>query len=152
LIAAGLLLSGPKASANDRPPIIDMHLHASAADAEGPPPIGICAPHHEWLGWDPSRPYGETFMGVMKQPPCANPIWSPMTDQELLARTIEIMTRRHIVGVLSGTPERVAKWVEAAPGRFYPGCDFTLGPDVPSLDSLRALHKAGRLALCWRRS
>jgi hypothetical protein len=70
-----------------------------------------------------------------------------MTDEELRARTIDVMTRRNIVGVLGGTPELVAKWMEAAPGRFYPGCEFSVGADALSPDSLRALHKAGRLAV-----
>ena len=147
LLVPALLLFGLRVQAKDRLPIIDMHLHANAADEQGPPPVGICAPYEEFPLWDPSQPYDETFMAMLKQPPCADPIWSPITDEELMTQTIEVMTRRNIVGVLGGTPDRVAAWMKAAPGRFFPGCDFTLGPDALSPDSLRALHKAGRLAV-----
>lgn len=133
--------------AKDRLPIIDMHLHAEAADEQGPPPVGICAPFVEILTWDPPQPYDSTFMAMLKQPPCKDPIWSPMTDEELMSQTIEVMKRRNIVGVLCGTPDRVAAWVKAAPGLFFPGCNFTLGPDAPSPDDLRVLHEAGRLAV-----
>jgi predicted TIM-barrel fold metal-dependent hydrolase len=49
--------------------------------------------------------------------------------------------------VLSGTPERVADWMAAAPGRFYPGLGFQLDRDALSPDSLRRLHASGRLAV-----
>ncbi len=114
---------------------------------QGPPPVGICAPFEEIPTWDPSRPWGEAFMAITRQPPCKDPIWSPMTDELLMTQTIEVMKRWNIVGVLGGTPERVATWMKAAPGLFFPGCDFVLGPDAPSPDSLRALHSAGRLAV-----
>ena len=142
-----LLVFAGWAQAKERLPIIDMHLHALAADAQGPPPLGICAPYEEMPVWDPSGPYGEAWMARMKHPPCANPIWSPMTDAEVMNQTIEVMKRRNIVGVLSGTPDRVATWMKAAPGRFYAGCGLALGPDTPSPDSMRALQKAGRLAV-----
>jgi len=29
-------------------PIIDMHMHAQAADFNGPPPLGICTPFPEF--------------------------------------------------------------------------------------------------------
>ncbi|MEK6321478.1 MAG: amidohydrolase family protein [Acidobacteriota bacterium] len=147
LLVPVLLLIGCRAQTKQRLPIIDMHLHALAADEQGPPPVGICAPYEEFPVWDPAQPYEETFMAVLKQPPCTDPIWSPMTDEELMTQTIEVMTRRNIVGVLGGTPDRVAAWMKAAPGLFFPGCNFALGPDAPSPDSLRALHATGHLAV-----
>jgi predicted TIM-barrel fold metal-dependent hydrolase len=84
---------------------------------------------------------------MLKQPPCDDPVWSPETDEELMLQTIEVMERRNIVGVLSGTPDRVAAWMAAAPGRFFPGLGFQLGREGLSPDSLRALHIAGRLAV-----
>lgn len=42
---AALALTGDLAAAPARPaPIIDMHLHAYAADENGPPPLGLCIP------------------------------------------------------------------------------------------------------------
>ena len=129
------------------PPIIDMHLHANAADEEGPPPVAICTPIYPFPAWDPAEPYGVTFMRMLKNPPCDDPVWSPMTDELLMTETLNVMKRRNIFGVLSGTPERVAAWTTAAPGRFFAGIGFRLGPGSPSPDSLRALHAAGRLAV-----
>lgn len=142
-----LLVVATPARSQEPPPIIDVHLHAYAANAQGPPPIGICAPFEQSPAWDPSRPYAETFMAMLKQPPCTDPIWSPATDGELMRQTIDVMERRNIFGILSGTPNRVATWRAAAPERFYPGLQFRLGPDSPSPDTLETLHAAGRLSV-----
>lgn len=135
------------ATAQERLPIIDMHVHALAADGQGPPPVAICTGDEPFPTWDPTRPYGETFAEMQKNPPCDDPVWSPETDEELMRQTIEVMERRNIVGVLSGTPDRVAAWMAVAPGRFIPGLLFQIGRDELSPDSLRALHEQGRLAV-----
>ena len=77
-----LLVAG--VSAQDRLPVIDMHVHALAADAQGPPPVAICTPIDPFPSWDPAQPYGATFMSMLKEPPCDDPVWSPMTDDELM--------------------------------------------------------------------
>jgi predicted TIM-barrel fold metal-dependent hydrolase len=138
------LLVAP-ASPQQQLPVIDMHLHASPADDQGPPPVGICTPIDPFPVWDPAEPYGATFMAMLKQPPCEDPVWSPLTDDALMEKTIEVMRRRNIYGVLSGPPSRVARWMEAAPGRFFAGFSFRLGKQGASLESLRALHAEGRL-------
>jgi predicted TIM-barrel fold metal-dependent hydrolase len=99
------------------------------------------------MAWDPSRSYEEVFGEMLTESPCANRILSPLTDEDLKTRTIEVMTRNNVYGVLGGTHERVAKWMRAAPGRFYPGFDFTLGADAPPPDTLKAWHSDGRLAV-----
>ena len=126
-----------------------MHLHASPADQQGPPPLAMCTPFEPFPAWDPAEPYGETFMARFKAPACADPVWSPMTDDEVMMQTIEVMERLNMVGVLSGEPERVARWMAAAPGRFMPGLVFQIGrPRADfSTDSLRSLHAAGQLAV-----
>ena len=135
------------ASAADRLPIIDMHMHALPADAEGPPPLAMCTPLSV-PAWDPAKPYGAVFMKMMKQPSCDDPVWSPETDEEVLSQTIDVMKRRNIFGVLSGTPERVAEWMAASPGRFFPGIGFRIGGDRQySPDTLRELHEESRLSV-----
>jgi len=135
------------ASASDRLPIIDMHMHAFPADAMAPPPLAMCTPMKS-PAWDPGRPYGALFMGMAKEPPCEDPVWSPMTDDEVMTQTIEIMERRNIIGVLSGTPDRVVEWRAAAPGRFLPGIGFQIGGAREySVQTLRKLHEEGRLAV-----
>ncbi len=135
------------ANGSEQLPIIDMHMHAFPADAMAPPPLAMCTPMLS-PAWDPSTPYGDLFMGMAKQPPCADPVWSPETDEEVMSQTLDIMQRRNIVGVLSGTPERVKVWRAAAPGRFLPGIGFKIGGDRQySVETLRQLHDEGRLAV-----
>lgn len=152
----GVLLATTSAtgqeSARYEGPIIDMHMHAFAADAMGPPPLAICAPFEQWPTWDQRQPYGAQFMTVSKDPTCANPVWSAETDEALMLQTIEVMERRNIIGVLSGTREIVARWIEAAPERFIPGLGFTVADDTGfgaavedgvAPDSLRRLVESG---------
>ena len=144
-LLAALLVVSPAAAAPP-PPVIDMHMHAMGAADEGPPPMGMCTPIEPFPVWDQRRPYEEIFVERFKKPPCSDPVWSPMTDSALRDETIAAMRKLNIYGVLSGPPERVAEWRRAAPGRFWPGLDFSLGRDY-SPDRLRALHRAGDLAV-----
>ena len=116
-IVAAILVS-PLALSAERLPIIDMHMHAFPADAQGPPPLAMCVPT-EMPVWDPAMPYGAVFMQMVKQPNCDDPIWSPSSDEELLQQTVDVMERHNVFGVLSGTPERVAEWQAAAPGSLH---------------------------------
>jgi uncharacterized protein len=138
------------ARAQDRPPILDVHLHAVPADHHGPPPAAMCTPM-ERPAWDPIRPYLELFVALTTtDPPCPDPVWSPETDEEMIVQMIEVVERLNIVGVLSGPePERVAAWMAAAPGRFIPALvlEFNDGSGSFSPDSLRSLHAAGQLAV-----
>lgn len=141
-----LLALLPSSPQTQRAPIIDMHMHALAADDQGPPPLAMCAPFPAYPAWDPRTPYVARFRDHFKEPPCADPIVSPATDEELMNQTIAVAERHHIIGVLSGTPARVAAWVEASPRRFIRGLGFQLGRgDTPSPETLRAMHGRGEL-------
>ena len=141
-----LLIVPPQVWAQQRLPIIDMHLHAYAADENGPPPLGLCVPVLSHLS--PLDPNREVFKHpVAKAPLCSDPIWSPVTDQALMEQTIRVLERRNIVGVLSGPPDRVRHWHEAAPRRFIPSVEFQLGPNAPSPEALRRLFKDGPFAV-----
>lgn len=148
-MVACLLLVISEAAAQQQLPIIDMHLHAAPADQQGPPPLAMCTPLGEFPAWDPRTPYAEAFLARFKAPQCADPVWSPLTDDEVMTQTIDAAERLNIIGVLSGTPERVASWVEVAPHRFIPALGFQL--DSPggelTVDSIRHLHSLGRLAV-----
>lgn len=82
-------------------------------------------------------------MGMLKDPPCDDPVWSPETDAGVLRRTVEVMERHNVYGVLSGSPEILARWREAAPGRFLPGLRFNVAGTGVTPDSLRALLESG---------
>ena len=135
------------ANAADRPPVIDMHMHALAAASQGPPPLAMCTPM-KFPAWDQTIPYEDVFMDMLKRPTCDDPVWSPETEEELLSQTLGAMERRNIVGVLSGTPDRVAEWMSVSPDRFLPGIGFRIGGDREySLEALSNLHEQGRLAV-----
>jgi uncharacterized protein len=142
-----MLAVAVRAPAQPGPPIIDMHLHAMPADANGPPPLGLCAPFPEYPLANSSEEWGKTFIAWQKKPPCRDPVWSPQTDQELMQQTIAVMKRRNVFGVLSGKPDRVQQWSEAAPGRFIAGLQFQLGRDAISPDELRAMYQAKQFAV-----
>jgi uncharacterized protein len=145
------------ASAQGELPILDMHMHARVASHYGPPPQRICAPVAHMPYWDPSTP----LYSVLDALPCENPLLSPATDSEVLSETIAIMERYNMYGVLGGTPELVAAWMAAAPGRFIPGFDFRLdratGTAAPGQDtmmfrpmgpdSLEQLFRSGAVAV-----
>lgn len=147
LVAALLALSPVAASAAPQPPpVIDMHMHAMGATEEGPAPMGMCTPIQSFPVWDQRRPYEEIFVERFRKPPCKDPVWSPLTDEALRDETIASMRKLNIYGVLSGSPERVAEWRKAAPGRFWPGLNFNLARNY-SPDRVRTLHGAGDLAV-----
>ena len=143
------LLAAQPALAQPPLPVIDMHLHASAATSNGPPPLAMCVPLLEYVDHmrDPRTPWPEIFMGWQKQPPCRDPVWSPTTDDSLMQQTIASVQRRNIIGVLSGPPQRVQRWLQAAPGRFIPGLAFQFGEQEYSPDSIRRLYRAGSFAV-----
>lgn len=145
---AAVALTGVTLLGQQRPlPIIDVHLHAAAADSQGPPPLAVCTPITVWPPWDPARPYRLTVLDP-KEAGCADPVVSPMTDIEIMTETIAAVERHNIYGVLSGTPDRVETWRRAAPGRFLPGLEFQLGrPDTPTVDAIQDLRAKGRLAV-----
>lgn len=103
-----------------RPPIIDMHVHALAADDQGPPPLAMCTPLYPMPQWDQKTPWIEAFIGTFKQPACSDPVWSPKTDDELRQRTLAVMARNNVIGVVAGRQVMVSAWQKAAPERVLP--------------------------------
>ena len=107
-----------------RPPIIDVHLHAyRAADWKGPPPNPITG-----------KP-------------------GPATAEEHMRQTLAAMERYNIVkAIVSGPVEVVEQWRAIAPGRILasplfgrPNVDLS-GRPLPQIDELRSLFTSGRLS------
>jgi predicted TIM-barrel fold metal-dependent hydrolase len=141
--ALGLTISLP---AQSRQPVIDVHMHALAANAQGPPPLGMCTPIDPFPAWDQRLPYAAVFQALSKKPTCANPVWSPSTDEELMVQTIAAVERLNVIGVLSGAPERVDLWMKAAGQRFIPAVQLSLGrTGEPTIEDLRVRHRDGRM-------
>jgi hypothetical protein len=135
LVALGLALTAlTPIGVSAQEPIIDMHMHALAADDQGPPPLAMCTPIDPMPTWDQTQDYLSFFIAWFKHPTCADPIWSPETDAAVMERTLAIMQRRNIIGVVSGRQAMVAAWRRAAPDRIIP----SLMPDFPPRAGLSA--------------
>ena len=124
-------------------PIIDMHLHAGPADAQGPPPVRICAPIERMPIRDPSQATEEFAATLREQRGCQTPLVSAATDAELLTQTLEVLRRRNIYAVTSGPWEWVQRWYAAAPDRIIRGLGFHVY-NAP-IDSIRPLVASGQL-------
>ena len=120
-----VLLCPMALSAEQRLPIIDMHLHVRKADYMGPHPPPMCAPFAVMPRWDNSKPIdaGLAF-GV---PSCASPIPAATSDGQVMRDTLAVMKRRNIIGMVSGEPDQVASWKAVAPERIIAGLDLKIG-------------------------
>jgi uncharacterized protein len=145
-VIAAVVLAPVNVGVQGREPIIDVHLHASTANNQGPPPLAMCTPIALMPGWTQLRPYPEEFLGVFKKPSCADPVWSPMTDDELMNQTIAAMQRLNVFGILSGSGARLDTWVAAEPNRFMPAQSLDVADkNPPTIASIRERHAQGKL-------
>ena len=146
LIVAALLLAPAPVRVQTGEPIIDMHLHASAADNQGPPPVAVCTPIDPMPGWTQQVPYPQEFLAMTKKPPCGDPVWSPATDAELMQQTIDSVRRLNVFGVISGIGSRLDSWVAAEPDRFMPALYLNVADNnPPSVAAMRERHAQGKL-------
>jgi uncharacterized protein len=120
-----LALLGSTAQAMAREPIIDMHLHARAADYAGADPQDMCTPFAVMPRADPRPSLGETMSFAV--PPCDKPVAAPKTDEEVMRQTIAVMEKRNIIGMVSGEAELMPRWKAAAPDRIIVGLDLKIG-------------------------
>jgi hypothetical protein len=73
-VTLGVFALAALPSAQQRPaPIVDMHLHASAANSQGPPPLAACTPF-SYVPHDAKEEWPKAFLAVMKKPPCSDPV------------------------------------------------------------------------------
>jgi predicted TIM-barrel fold metal-dependent hydrolase len=140
-----LVCIGSTSALAQRPPapIIDMHLHAGPADAQGPPPVRICAPIQRMATRDPGQSPEEYAAMSRQQRGCLSPLISAGTDSSLLEETLEVLRRRNIYAVTSGPWEWVQRWHAAAPDRVIQGLTFHVY-NAP-IDSIRQLVESGQL-------
>ena len=119
-----------------REPVIDMHMHAAAADEYGPPPLAMCTPMDPMPLWDQTTSWPEALIGYFKHPTCKDPIWSPMTDEEIMRKSLAIMEKRNIIAVLNDRGKRVEAWRKLAPERVFPG----INPDDGEMADAKAFE------------
>jgi hypothetical protein len=114
-----LFVHSAKAQKAPHERIIDMHLHALPADGIGPPPATICAPAETFPVWD--------ARGVKRgSQNCHHPLTSPMTDDELMNRTLQILRENNVWAVTSGSFPLLSRWKEAGGDRIFPATWFEM--------------------------
>ena len=146
LIVCGCVAT-PLQSQQSPLPIIDMHVHAARAGANGPPPTAVCAPFPEIPLLDPATSWAEAAGKYFKNPPCADPIWGPESDDGVMNETIAILERRNIVALASGPAALLERWVKAAPERIKPALAFAFQQRaVPSVADVRQWFREKRYA------
>lgn len=140
-------LSWNSVQAQERPPIIDMHLHAVPL-AEFGGDARNCANDQEivFRGLDPGRE-SITMPTFTEFRSCASPMRAATSDDELMRETLALLERYNIFAVTSSVElERVAAWRRAAPDRIIPAHAFG-DPDSPPPAEFRRLVNSNELAL-----
>jgi len=106
--------------AQDRLPIIDMHLHSTGVSSFGGP-MTVCTNEQNvhFPGLDPREP-----ITIDRAAVCDNPLPSASTDAELITDTIEMLDHYNIFAVTAGMLEELAQWRAASPRRIIPAINF----------------------------
>jgi predicted TIM-barrel fold metal-dependent hydrolase len=138
LSAPAIAQDAPK----QRPPIIDMHLHALPAKGWPGGPSFICpgmdfAAFDPRTKWDPNRIWDT----------CPNPLVAPASDEELLREVLATMDRYNVVlAATSGPLEHVRRYRQAAPNRILPGLNAPVS-NLGAPNSLRELIRKGDVSI-----
>ena len=128
-------------------PVIDMHLHASPANSQGPPPMNMGTPFRDLGIHDPKDDYRATALKASKTNAWADQfISSPTTDDSLRQMTLSILEKHNVYAVTSGDIEFVRKWKLESPRRIINGISWGFGTANRKglkVDSLEKLFKSG---------
>lgn len=110
------------ADVQEKPPIIDMHMHTGL-------------PHHVPAGTP----------ALCRPEPCSGDGGATVDSAELMEKTLQAMDRYNIVmAFLSGTNfSAVHEWANSAPQRFI-ASPFILDAERPDLDRLRQEYASGQ--------
>ena len=139
---AAALLTAPTSLAAQPAPIIDMHMHAYPADAQGPPPTVVCAPYDDMPLRDTRASDGQYAAETFKVARCRHPIWSGRTDDEVRERSLAMLRRYNVTAVVGG--RFTERWHGEAGERVIPSLEFGMS-DAPTLDHIRQLARSGAI-------
>ncbi len=134
-------------ASGQKPPIIDMHLHAHRI----PPGVTECA-GSTLLPYDPGAdttgtpgPFGKRWsVSPDRLRSCRDTLRAPDTDEENLQTTLAILEKYNIRAVTSGELSMVLRWKAAAPDRIIPAVECCV-PAFVSPDSMRTLISSGTI-------
>jgi len=129
----------PFALAQDRQPIIDMHMHGtSVSDFGGPFTVCTNEQNVSFPGLDP-----RDAMTIDRAQKCDEPLMSSLTDEALISETVAMMERFNIYGVMAGSEKELATWFAASPKRIIPAIDWD-ALDDPSPKNFRKAILEGK--------
>ncbi len=132
LLFLAILLLTTAVCKKNKPPIIDMHMHAN--------PIKF---------W--GRPAGEPVPRISFPDGFSNDHFSPTTDEAVMKETVAEMDKHNVVfGFLSGRLGHVTDWVAYAPKKFIPSIQIPIpklksNAAMPGIEYLRTEYAAGRI-------
>jgi predicted TIM-barrel fold metal-dependent hydrolase len=107
-------------SAQARPPIIDMHIHAaSLADFGGGAPICTNETKVIFPGVDPRQP-----ITLDKVATCSSPMAAAASDSAIRTESIALFRRYNIWAVTFGSLERMEAWKTEGGDRVIPALSF----------------------------
>src|SRR6187455_2127234 len=136
------LLAGVHAAAADRPPIIDMHLHAhTLADYGGGGRVCTNDEPIEFPGVDPRNPI--TIEAAMR---CEHPREAARSDEAVMRESFAQLERFNVYAVTSGDLGQVEKWRAASPSRVIPAISF-LADERRTPEQLGALIAAQQVSV-----
>ena len=129
-------------AAKQRPPVIDMHLHALAAKGWPGGPSRIC-PGVDFAAYDPKEKWDPDKWWES----CPNPLYPAASDEELLRQMLAVMDRYNVVlAATSGSLKYVQRYRQADSKRFLPGLNATVA-NLGTPDSLREFIRKGEIAI-----
>jgi len=122
---------------SQRPPVIDIHVHAM----DSIPNVGpMCPFPAQFLASDPKLS-NEFQLGWAHQE-CSSALEPSQNPDEYMKQLLAEWDRLNVTAVVMGDPKSVKKWMDAAPGRVIPGTSFDgTGPD-PKFVSIEELRKS----------
>jgi predicted TIM-barrel fold metal-dependent hydrolase len=123
-------------------PVIDMHLMAGLASANGEAPAAICAPPKEAPPLTQPDKWTELYTAGFKDPDCDDAIWGPETDEDLMAQTLDVIRRHNITGVASGT--YTDTYAQMAPDKIMRGLSFNFTTAYLSPEKAREFLSSGK--------
>ena len=139
-LVRGAIIQPPTAP-GQRPPIIDMHLHAVTLGEFGGGAPNCADPRStEYPGVDPRERI--TLDRVMT---CSKWLPAAASDEALMKESLERLERFNIWAVTSGDLDRVTAWRAAAPARIIPAINFRHRDRTP--EQLRRLVEQGKVAV-----
>jgi len=119
----------------ERPPIIDVHFHATLEGRENTPPL--CPNPQQFTALDPSESMASPFGWSTED--CSPRLYGAPGPAYLEAIVAE-MERLNVTAVVFGNPDAVRAYEQAAPGRVIKGTGFAMGAEVDQGAELQRLE------------